>query len=442
MSKGKISSLFQKKAVEDGLVRPAFRLIHRAVVWLLRKLFKLVLKIYGLIHKLFLLAGRIPDHFIRKAARYRQMRKIPVQNNKVLFLTFQGKYTCNAKYIAEELARRNKDIEMVWDLKSAHLDSEYPLSMRFVRHQTQDFYRELASARVIIENTNIVEQLDVPKKAEQILIQTWHGSLGIKKLDAPVVMDRHWENVCREVEKKCDYVLTNSPWEEDVFHQAYWKQNVEMLRLGHSRNDVFYYDRKKQKQIRNRVCQSLGIDPGYKLFLIAPTHREGINDKKMDLSEIQNVLKALHERFGGKWIILIRLHNRLVKKAKQWYRDTERIRNVTDYPDMQELMVAADAGMTDYSSWIFDYMESRKPGFIVEFDLADFENDRGFYYPIESTPFPIAPTMAELPERIREFDEEKYIRETDAFLKEKGCVDDGHSAERIVDRILELVEKG
>ena len=54
---------------------------------------------------------------------------------------------------------------------------------------------------------------------------------------------------------------------------------------------------------------------------------------------------------------------------------------------------------------------------------------------------PIAPTMAELPDRIREFDEEKYIRETDAFLKEKGCVDDGRSAQRIVDRILELMEK-
>jgi CDP-glycerol glycerophosphotransferase len=437
MKNGRIS----RKAIEKGLVGPGLGLIHRGIAFILRLIVRIIIKILGLFNKLLRIGARLPDHFIKKWARHHQMKKIPVQDNKVLFLTFQGKYTCNAKYIAEELARRNKDVEMVWDIKKPHLDSEYPLNMRFTKHLSQDFYRQLASAKVIIENTNIVEQLDVPKKAEQVLFQTWHGSLGIKKLDGPVVLGRHWDEVSSEVQRKCDYVLTNSPWEEDVFRQAYWKDKVEMLRLGHARNDVFHYDKKTQKQIRERVCRSLNIDPSYKLFLIAPTHREGVNDKKMELSEVRNLLKALHERFGGKWLILIRLHNRLIKQAKVWYRDSERVRNVTSYPDMQELMVAADAGMTDYSSWIFDYMESRKPAFIVEFDLEDFANSRGFYYPIESTPFPIAETMEQLPERILAFDQEKYVREVDEFLQEKGCIDDGHSSERIVDRILEILER-
>lgn len=441
MAKGNRKSMVSRKAIESGLIGPGFGLLHRIIVRILRLILRIVIKILSLFNKLLRLGARLPDHFIRKWARHHQMKRIPVDDNKVLFLTFQGKYTCNAKYIAEELTRRNPQIDVVWDLKSKHLDSEYPLNMRFVRHLTQEFYRELASAKVIIENTNIVEQLDVDKKDDQIIMQTWHGSLGIKKLDGPVVLGRHWDEVKSQVEKKCDYVLTNSPWEEDVFHEAYWQNKVEMLRLGHARNDVFHYSSQKQTQIRNQVCQRLDIDPSYKLFLIAPTHREGINDKKLDLSEVRNILKALHERFGGKWIILIRLHNRLVKQARVWYKDTERIRNVTDYPDMQELMVAADAGMTDYSSWIFDYMESRRPGFIVEFDLADFENSRGFYYPIESTPFPIAETMEQLPDKIRNFDIEEYVRKTDEFLAEKGCVDDGHSAERIVDKILELMGK-
>ncbi len=441
MADGNRQSKVSRKAIESGLIGPGFGLLHRIIVRVLRLILRIIIKILSLFNKLLRFGARLPDHFIKKWARHRQMKKIPVDDNKVLFLTFQGKYTCNAKYIAEELTRRHPDIDVVWDLKSKHLDSEYPLNMRFVRHLTQEFYRELASAKVIIENTNIVEQLDVDKKDGQIIMQTWHGSLGIKKLDGPVVLGRHWDEVKSQVEKKCDYVLTNSPWEEDVFHEAYWQNKVEMLRLGHARNDVFHYSKEKQAQIRKRVCQRLDIDPSYKLFLIAPTHREGINDKKMDLSEARNILKALHERFGGKWIILIRLHNRLVKQARTWYRDTERIRNATDYPDMQELMVAADAGMTDYSSWIFDYMESRKPGFIVEFDLADFEDTRGFYYPIESTPFPIAETMEQLPDKIRNFDSEEYVRKTDEFLAEKGCVDDGHSSERIVDKICELMGK-
>ena len=184
-----------------------------------------------------------------------------------------------------------------------------------------------------------------------------------------------------------------------------------------------------------------GIDPEKKIFLIAPTHREGISDQKMNLDEIDNVLAALGERFGGEWVVLIRVHNRIKKKAAIWYKDYGALYNASLYPDMQELLCAADCGMTDYSSWIFDYMESYKPAFIVEYDLADFEDARGFYYPIESTPFPIVETLADLPEAILSFEEKSYKEKVKLFLEEKGCIDDGKSSERIADFVLELLQK-
>ena len=59
-----------------------------------------------------------------------------------------------------------------------------------------------------------------------------------------------------------------------------------------------------------------------------------------------------------------------------------------NYSDIQELMVSSDALITDYSSCIYDFMLSRKPGFIYATDADKYNNGRGLYYSLTSTPFP------------------------------------------------------
>lgn len=108
---------------------------------------------------------------------------------------------------------------------------------------------------------------------------------------------------------------------------------------------------------------------------------------------------------------------------------------------MQELLLCTDVGLTDYSSWIFDFVLSGKPGFIIELNLEDYENARGFYYPIDTTPFPIAMNSEELAANIRKFDAEKYEKDKDVFLAARGCMEDGHASERIVEKINELMAK-
>ncbi len=442
MAANRISKAVQKKIVENGFFRTGVSVLKKIALLIVNTAALIVRKILESFFWLLSKAAGLADRPFQALYRKRLMKKTPVDPDKILFLTFQGTYTCNAKWIARELAKRDAGLHMVWDVKSEIIDAEYPLDMEFTTHRTLDFYRQIASARVIVENTNIIEQLNVPKKPDQCLIQTWHGSLGIKRLDGAVVLGSHWNRVSREAKQKCDILLTNSPWEEEVFRGAYWGAEADMRRLGHARNDVFFLEEGEKKEMRRRICAMYGVDPEKKIFLFAPTHREGINDRKIDLGDVDAILSALSERFGGEWVLFLRLHNRLKKKAEKWYRSSDRLKNVSAYPDMQEIMAVADAGVTDYSSWIFDYMESRKPGFIVEFDLADFQNDRGFYYPIETTPFPIVETLDQLPDAIRAFDGEKYAAEVDAFLEEKGCVDDGRSSERIADLILEIMGKG
>ena len=106
---------------------------------------------------------------------------------------------------------------------------------------------------------------------------------------------------------------------------------------------------------------------------------------------------------------------------------------------MQELLCISDVGLSDYSSWLCDFALTKKPAFIYATDFDIYGHDRGFYYPLETTPFPIAKNNRELNESIRNFDREKYEVRRQEFLKDKGCIEDGHAAERIVDKIEEII---
>ena len=127
-----------------------------------------------------------------------------------------------------------------------------------------------------------------------------------------------------------------------------------------------------------------------------------------------------------------------VKKGSTTLTETtDYIVDGTYYPDIQELLVSADIVVTDYSSCIFDFMLSRKPGFIYASDIKDFDEMRGFYYPLTSTPFPVSENNEQLQKNISEFDYESYKQKVEDFLKEKGCIEDGHASERVVEFIKE-----
>jgi CDP-glycerol glycerophosphotransferase len=114
--------------------------------------------------------------------------------------------------------------------------------------------------------------------------------------------------------------------------------------------------------------------------------------------------------------------------------------NANEYPDIQNLLCASDVGITDYSSWMCDYVLTKKPGFLYTPDIDYYDKERGFYYPLETTPFGASKTQEELFERINNFDQNKYNKEVDKFLKDRGCFEKGNASVRIVEKIKELMK--
>ena len=388
-----------------------------------------------------------------KRLRERYNRR-QVKPDKIIFCTFQHKYTCNTKYICEELLKRNTNLDIVWLYDPSFRDYyEYPRKVRLIPFDSIKAKKELASARIIVDNGVISFSEIIAKKPEQTVICTWHGSLGFKKMGADIEILEEKDDAVDKFSYNHDILISNSTFEEEVYRTSHWP-TAQIWKLGHARNDVLINkDEERIRKMKIRFCVENGISFDKKFVLYAPTFRDDMLCKANNLLpdsvkkkgvydlDVERLKEALHNKFGGDWVVLMRHHfvnmsNKALKKLIP-----KGVVDVTSYTDIQELMLMSDVGVTDYSSWILDYILTRKPGFLFTVDEDEFERDRGMYYPLSESPLSVSGDIDELMKNIESFDQGEYENRIDEFLKEKGCIDDGHASERIVDKILELFDK-
>jgi len=312
----------------------------------------------------------------------------------------------------------------------------FPSKIRQVRRKTFGAYLEKVSARVWIDNSLNFQWEPTPKKKGQIYMETWHGSMGIKRVGKDDVQNKRWVETARRVGRLTDFCISNSDFEDGVFRETFWP-NAEILRYGHARNDCLFHE-DEILAARRKVSEAFALEPSDKILLYAPTFRES---KRLDVYDIdfERLALSLGRAFGGTWKILFRLHFHNRKSHMADLPDC--VLPATSYPDMQELMMASDAGITDYSSWAYDYILLRRPLFIYAADRDEYDHERGLYFTLESTPFPIAENNEELNKNVLRFQDDLYQTEIDRFLKEKGCVEDGHAAQRIVEKLKEYLSE-
>ena len=366
----------------------------------------------------------------------------PVVKNKVFFHTQENRYACNPKYICEEMLRRGVDADIVWRVSDKNT-SGVPAGVKTVIEGSFEYFKEILSANVVVTNSILAKDQYIFLNKKQTLIETWHGSLGIKRFGKnDYKSSLRWVIGAIMTGKMTDYCITNSSFVSSSLRNTYWEK-TPMLEYGHPRNDLFFdTNRERREALREQLCRRWNVDPDTKFVMYGPTFRDNQTFDCYNV-DFDRLTTALSNRFGGKWCVLLRYHPSLMFKYKQMNIELPytncKVLNVTDYLDMQELIAVADAAITDYSSWIYDFMLLRKPGFIFATDIKRYNNERGFCYPLETTPFPIATNNDRLEKNVLEFDEEQYLQKLEAFLKDKGCIEDGHASERTVDLIERLI---
>lgn len=385
------------------------------------------------IKKKFTNLRKLIDKGIGVAVRKIVYRKGEVNSHKVFFMTYDSNYSCNQRYITEELIARKLPVEIVWvapNKKQIPYEA-FPPEVRLVKRGTYEMFEAQSSSKIWVDNALNCVWFRMPKKDGQVYFNTWHGSMGIKRLGG----NKTWLRRAAQCNKLTDYCITNSSFEEDVFRNTFWP-DVPVLKYGHARNDVFF-NADACAELRKKAEVYFEVEENTKLFLYAPTFRD---DGTIDYEEVdyEALKQALETRFGGTWAILVRPHFK-DRKRKRNIIVSEWLKDASNYGDMQELLPAIDAGMTDYSSWAYDYILTRRPFFYFAPDIADYDQSRGFYFTLESTGFPLAHSNAELVDAVMNFDEADYRQKVEAFLESKGCYEDGNACKRIVDKMIEVM---
>ncbi|WP_066190648.1 CDP-glycerol glycerophosphotransferase family protein [Gracilibacillus timonensis] len=363
---------------------------------------------------------------------------IPVDPKLVIFESGLGKqFADSPKVIYEEMVKQGLDFKKIW---------VYNKNYRFIDPKTKkidrlspQYYFYLLRAKYWVNNQNFPAY--IKKRAKTTYLQTWHGT-PLKKMlfDIENVQGRDDDYVERigNAVKNWDYLVSPSQYASEKFRSAF-QYNGEILELGYPRNDLFFMNNKKDSisKIKNKL--QLPIDK--KIILYAPTFRDNQTSKNNKfLFDINLDLQQMQERLGDEYILLLRMHVVVSNKIKIEPELKEFVKNVSNYPDIQELLLMTDILITDYSSVMFDFANTKKPIIFYTYDLDNYkDNLRGFYMDFENeAPGPFVYNTDEVIhtiENIRE-SEANYKTKYRAFNEKYCYLDDGDAGKRVVERIF------
>lgn len=345
-------------------------------------------------------------------------RVCPVQKNKVVCSSFMGKgYGDNCKAIVEELIKDGRKYDIVWLSDPAVNQSvQFPSFIRTVPIKSAKAVYEMATAKVWLDNRR--KPLYVRKRKNQFYMLTHHGNNGLKKLELDVkhTMSPRYIKAAIHDSKMCDVFLSGSKFDTWSYHHAY-AYDGEILEKGYPRQDILV--QADQKMIGS-LKEKMGLSAEDHVLLYAPTFRQPFNEMDLALYDLDwtGVINAFQDKFGGNWVGLIRLHPNISNLAAKLHLPSN-VKDMTLYPDFDELVVACDCLITDYSSTIIEAGISGRMGLFFAVDIEAYKKERDFYIPMEEWPFPLATSNEELIELINQFDQEKYKKDSDDFYQNR-----------------------
>ena len=374
---------------------------------------------------------------IRKTKAYKDVRKLlaacmrylPLNRNKIIFDNFGGQgFGDDPRYIAEKLHALDPKLSLYW--VTYDLDGEFPSWIHPVKCGSVWADYHWLTAKVWVDN--IKSTIRPPKRKGQFYIQTWHSTLGFKmnEADAPNLMKRYLDIAMKD-SKQIDLMYSNNTFRFEKYKNRFWYDG-EVLKCDVPRTGFLLHP---SKAVRKKVYEYFHIPENKKLVLYAPTFRA---EKNLEIYQFDYIRcqKQLSEAFGGDYEMLIRLHpNDCIYKEQ--LNLPESVYNATGYPDMQELLMAADVLITDYSGSMFEFGFTRKPVFLFAKDVKAYqEKDRKLYFSLEELPFSLSETEEELWKAIAEFDSASYGEKCLQFEEKIGFEDHGQGASVIAGIIL------
>ncbi|AWZ09507.1 bifunctional glycosyltransferase family 2 protein/CDP-glycerol:glycerophosphate glycerophosphotransferase [Streptomyces sp. ICC4] len=361
---------------------------------------------------------------------YRAQRLLPLRPELAVFSAYwHGGYACNPAAIEAKLRELAPRMRTAWICDPAHA-STLPRETALLRPGSAAYWTALARATYLVTNVNFERTL--VKRPGQILLQTQHGTplkrVGLDLQDRPAATPTtDFAGLLRGADQ-WDYLLSANRHSTLVWEKAV-PSSYTTLEYGYPRNDVFH--RATQADVLE-LRERLGIPPGSTAILYAPTHRD-YRRSRPDHLDFERILRDL----GPRYTILTRTHLTYAGSASP--EPHPRLLDVSSHPSVEELCLASDALVTDYSSLMFDYASLDRPIVIHADDWEAYEASRGTYFDLRAfPPGAIARTEDELVDIFAtgHWQGSRSAQLRSSFRARFCTYDDGQAAERVVRRVF------
>lgn len=361
---------------------------------------------------------------------------IPKQK-KVIFNSYGGrKFDDSPKAIYDEL--RNRVEFKKWDFVWAFTEPgkhKIPEG-RKVKIDTLKFFYELLSSSVWVGNSGIDRGIGFSKYGKIIEVDTWHGT-PLKKIGGD-------ENKTSMLVKKKNrgkldsetIRCAQSEYDRMIFERIFHATEDSFLMCDLPRNDgLLRYTEKEQKDVRSR----LKIPEDKSVILYAPTYREYlVNRMGKNFLAPPISLEKWKDMLCRDYVLLVRAHY-AVSEA-MGIKDDEFVRDVSEYPYLNDLYAVSDVLISDYSSVYIDYSILERPMFCFAYDLEEYARERGLYMDLKKElPCTVHEKEDSLLEDIVHMDYGKCVKKSRAFHM-KYAPYAGNSCNVVVDEMIKRLK--
>ena len=351
-----------------------------------------------------------------------------------------------------------------------------PKSCKVVRYGHPAYYWYMARAGAWVFDSR--QEPYIRKRPGVRYLQTWHGT-PLKKLGLDIdemnmagesgIIEDYRDSFRREA-SQWNYLIAQNSFSAETFRRCF-DFHGEMLKIGYPRNDVLVRAAREKAKAADAVpglgdhaaqiylntdnasgsFGSGGISgincDNRKTLLYAPTWRDDkyIGGGWYAYSSPLDFEK-LYEILGNEFRIVIKPH--YLVKIRPGDIPEEPVKNgfvsiCGQGDEINDLYLAADGLITDYSSAMFDYSLLGRPMFFFAYDMKEYADRlRGFYFDFEDeAPGPICGTTKELGDLIKEAFEhddrqERYREKILKFSEKYNTYDNGDAAKKAWEAVL------
>ncbi len=356
---------------------------------------------------------------------------------RILYNAFNGRYTDSPAAIHRALLASGAEVEHVW-LQDARFADSFPSGVDTVGIGTPAAVAALESVDVLVSNTHV--QLDRWEKAPHTrYLQTWHGTplKRIHRSAATVPPEEAMAELDLDV-SRWDALLSQSPAATRLLREAFAYEGT-VLETGYPRNDALSTPDADAR--RDALRARFGIAPGATAVLYAPTYRDDTVDDPT--AQDGPDVAALARRLGPDAVVLLRQHYYLFRRAD---RSGPGVVDVSLHPDVNDLYLAADVLVTDYSSSMFDFPVTGRPVVLWCHDLAHYRDDlRGFTLDLErDAPGPVLVEEDDVVAALRDLPATAAASDDRlATFRERWCpLDDGQATQRVLEGFFAPLLRG